>query len=251
MDSITGIQNILHLFYSYSGLQLNNAKSELFSSKIQRQELLEILQETGFKHGTLPVRYLSVALVTRKLTANSAKGARVRWQIICSLKPEGDLGLKDLLTWNQACILKHLWSLSSQVGSIWIAWIHIYVLKGQSLWEMPISKGTSWCMKKLLQLKVLLPGSWCKQKKVWLIWCKFHISKCTVIAWMAILNKLPTKDRLTSWGIANEGGCVLCSQETESRNHIIFSCSYSKTVWKGVLRLCNLHKEVAGWENEL
>ena len=35
------------------------------------------------------------------------------------------------------------------------------------------------------------------------------IPKHVVIAWMADLNKLPTKDRLISWGMEVEGECVL------------------------------------------
>ena len=33
-----------------------------------------------------------------------------------------------------------------------------------------------------------------------LIWTPFVMSKHPMIAWMAIINRLPTKDRLKSWG---------------------------------------------------
>ena len=68
MHSIIGIHNILKLFYSYSGLQLNAAKSELFSSGVKRELVDEIQRVTGFKHGVLPIRYLGVPLITRKLS---------------------------------------------------------------------------------------------------------------------------------------------------------------------------------------
>ena len=68
LESIFGIQNIMKQFYLFSGLQLNNAKCELFSSGISRTSLGEIHELTGFKLGTLPVRYLGVPLVTRRLT---------------------------------------------------------------------------------------------------------------------------------------------------------------------------------------
>lgn len=35
----------------------------------------------------------------------AATGARVFWQLICSPKSEGGLGLKDPKVWNRACIL--------------------------------------------------------------------------------------------------------------------------------------------------
>ena len=69
LESITEIHNVMKLFYSYSRLQLNCAKSELFSTRIKRELLKEIHQLTGFKIGTLQVRYLGVPLVTRRLTA--------------------------------------------------------------------------------------------------------------------------------------------------------------------------------------
>ena len=68
MQAIMGIQNILNLFYSYFGLQLNAAKSKMFSSGIKRELVDEIQRITGFKHGVLPVRYLGVPLITRRLS---------------------------------------------------------------------------------------------------------------------------------------------------------------------------------------
>ena len=65
MDSIKGIQQVLMQFYSFFGLQLNNTKSEIFSSGITNELLEGIHQE--FKIGKLPVRYLEVPLVTRRL----------------------------------------------------------------------------------------------------------------------------------------------------------------------------------------
>ena len=70
LDSIMGIQKVLELFFSYSGLQLNNTKTELFSSGVSWVGLEEMHQNTGFKIGLLPVRYLGVPLVTRRLTKN-------------------------------------------------------------------------------------------------------------------------------------------------------------------------------------
>ena len=68
LSSILGIQNVLNVFYAMSGLQLNCTKSELFSSGVDRGNLDEIQHVTGFKTGSLPVRYLGVPLVTRRLT---------------------------------------------------------------------------------------------------------------------------------------------------------------------------------------
>ena len=68
LKSIIGVHNVMKKFYFLSGLQLNCAKSEIFSTGITRNMLGEIHNETWFKIGTLPVRYLGVPLVTRRLT---------------------------------------------------------------------------------------------------------------------------------------------------------------------------------------
>ena len=68
---------------------------------------------------------------------------------------------------------------------------------------------------------------------------------------MAILNRLPTKDRMSEWGMQLDRGCVLCHNVKESRNHIFFGCSFSKGIWKEVLSLCHLDRGVLDWEQEL
>ena len=68
VDSVVGIQKVLQLFYSFSGLQLNCAKTEMYSSGFKKEILEVIQQRTGFRIGHLPVRYLGVPPVTRRLT---------------------------------------------------------------------------------------------------------------------------------------------------------------------------------------
>ena len=68
LESVMGVQKIMKLFYSFFNLQLNCAKSELYSTGIRREDLNTIKHATGFKTGTLPSRYLGVPLVTKRLT---------------------------------------------------------------------------------------------------------------------------------------------------------------------------------------
>ena len=68
LDSIVRVQNVLKLFYAYSRLQLNCAKSEFFCSGMRKEIAEEKQMVIGFKRGTLPVHYLGVPLVTRRLT---------------------------------------------------------------------------------------------------------------------------------------------------------------------------------------
>ena len=207
------------------------------------------------------------------------KGARVTWETICFPKYEGGLGLKNMVSWNKACILQNIWAIIVKAGSLWIAWIHEYVLKDRSIWQIPEAKNGSWNWNKLLRLRPLaqtfienkdgrevwkLEGGRYSASTVWgeirpkkekiswhrLVWNPFVVPKHAVITWLAILNRLPTVDRLKAWGIDKDGLCSLCKQEQESRDHLFFECSYSKAVWKKVLQLCGLNREVLDWRRE-
>ncbi|KAH1089507.1 hypothetical protein J1N35_016764 [Gossypium stocksii] len=50
-----------------NGLQVNFSISELYSGRVGSIELLSIMEITGLKIGSLPVRYLGIPLVTRSL----------------------------------------------------------------------------------------------------------------------------------------------------------------------------------------
>ena len=58
-----------------------------------------------------------------------------------------------MLSWNRACVIQNIWSLITQAGSLWIAWINAYVLKGRSFWQVSPMQNSSWNWRKLLQLR--------------------------------------------------------------------------------------------------
>ena len=68
MDSVVRVHNVLKLFYTFSSMHVNCPKCELYSSRVSRESLVEIQNFTGFKLGTLPIRYFWVTLVTKRLT---------------------------------------------------------------------------------------------------------------------------------------------------------------------------------------
>ena len=67
-----------------------------------------------------------------------------------------------------------------------------------------------------------------KEKVGWhkLVWFHLNMQKHAFIAWLAMLNKLPTKDKLMAWEMETEGNCVYCG-EHETRSHLFFGCSFS------------------------
>ncbi|XP_039027678.1 uncharacterized protein LOC120161531 [Hibiscus syriacus] len=82
-----------------------------------------------------------------------------------------------------------------------------------------------------------------------LIWFPAHVPKFSLITWIAILDWLPTKDRLARFGVVTDLACGLCGTGLESRNHLFLECSYSRAVWDSVLHVCRLHHQGLSWDD--
>ncbi|XP_039013482.1 uncharacterized protein LOC120143162 [Hibiscus syriacus] len=244
VDSVLGVTSILEKFYHLSRLKLNALKTELYVCGINGGELEQIQAATGFRTGQLPVRYLGVPLVTRKLSRkhctallerikaklrlwssknlsfggrlqlikavlfsifnywsrqlilpkgviqdierlcmryfwkgndSPARGARVSWNQICSIKSEGGLGLKSLTCWNKTCCFMLVRNILVGEGSLWVAWIKAYCFKLDDYWNVVNKPHFSWILRKLIKLREeargLFPasGSWLQAKGGW-IW---------------------------------------------------------------------------------
>ena len=75
------------------------------------------------------------------------------WNNICFPKKEGGLGLKRINFWNKTSMLRHIWSLFTRSGSLWVAWIKENFLKKRIFWSVSIPQNYSWCWRKLLRLR--------------------------------------------------------------------------------------------------
>ncbi|XP_039023295.1 uncharacterized protein LOC120155901 [Hibiscus syriacus] len=73
IDSIIGVQDVLDVFYSMSGLKLNTIKYEMYYVGISVEQSNVIKKITGFNMGNLPVRYMRVPLVTMKLAVKECQ----------------------------------------------------------------------------------------------------------------------------------------------------------------------------------
>lgn len=56
------------------------------------------------------------------------------------------------------------------------------------------------------------------------VWFKEEVPRCTFITWLAMLERLPTRDRLIPWGLTVPNCCVLCNGGVESHSHLFFEC---------------------------
>ncbi|GJZ07127.1 dual specificity protein phosphatase 1-like protein, partial [Tanacetum coccineum] len=173
------------------GLYPSMNKSNVFFCNIPTDVKEEIKLVMPFREGVLPIRYLRVPLVSKRVTKNdcrvlmevywcslfilpiivsddivsllcnflwSNKGSSgsmvsIKWVDVCRPKSQGGLGLKSMHEWNTALMAKHLWNIIISKDSIWVKWVKIHKLKGKNLWEIELNRGMSWCWKHLLNLR--------------------------------------------------------------------------------------------------
>ncbi|KAL1223760.1 hypothetical protein V5N11_020313 [Cardamine amara subsp. amara] len=54
-----------------------------------------------------------------------------------------------------------------------------------------------------------------------------HVPRFSFATWLALRNRLPTRDRLRGWGMDVPSSCLLCSNGLETHDHLFFSCPFS------------------------
>ncbi|KAK9275845.1 hypothetical protein L1049_023118 [Liquidambar formosana] len=79
--------------------------------------------------------------------------SKLKWSAVCTPKEEGGLGLRRIEDINIAAAMKHIWKIFMQAGSLWVAWVNIYLIKGRSFWSLSIPSDCSWTWRKILQIR--------------------------------------------------------------------------------------------------
>ncbi|XP_038993929.1 uncharacterized protein LOC120117773 [Hibiscus syriacus] len=254
VSSILVVVGVLGVFYELSSLQLNAGKSELFACGVHDDILSRAQVVTGFKLGSFPVRYLGVPLVTRKLTAKDylplVDNIRV-FQI-------SGVGSWFFLMWS-----------SSRLSSF----VKEYALKGTAFWEVSPKPQFSWTLRKLLKLRNTVADlfgnvvDWnaVKSKWVWeklrdkrekvrwehLIWFPLHVPRMSIVAWMVVLNRLPTKVKLINMGMKLDGLCDLCNAELEDKDHLFNDYGFVSGIWRSILQTCKIPHMILCWSDSL
>ncbi|XP_039007790.1 uncharacterized protein LOC120135602 [Hibiscus syriacus] len=72
-----------------------------------------------------------------------------------------------------------------------------------------------------------------------------------MVAWMVVLDRLPTRSRLISFGLNVESLCLLCNRGEETRGHLFFQCEFSSRLWFVSLSACGFRRSVLIWGLEL
>lgn len=84
-----------------------------------------------------------------------SKRAPVAWDHMCDPNNAGGLGITSLIEWNTASIAKLLRNIHSKADKLWVKWVDMYFLKGQSVMEYQPSNSCSWIFKGILKSRVV------------------------------------------------------------------------------------------------
>ncbi|CAM8935518.1 unnamed protein product [Rhodiola kirilowii] len=174
-------------------------------------------------------------------------GHLVRLADVCKSKGEGGLGLKNMENMNLAMVMSQMWGKKLGRSSLWTDWLEKYWSKGKHWWEEEVKSSSSWVLKRLMQCKEIglrcvsitnNIASWrgsgdgfcvndtyntlsapCESVD-WhkMVWNSFNAPRDSFHAWVAVQNKLLTRDRLGQWGILGSSSCVLCGTEEDANS---------------------------------
>ena len=70
------------------------------------------------------------------------------------------------------------------------------------------------------------------------VWFSGNIPRQAFLTWLFVLDRCPTRDRMTKWDLQVSPNCLLCSTGIESRNHLLFECDFSYSIWSPIASRC-------------
>ncbi|XP_021849733.2 uncharacterized protein [Spinacia oleracea] len=156
IPSVTALFGAFIKFSLASGLLANLHKSEVYtagipdSMKLKFADCKPLIEKIVDRVRSWTAKFLSYAgrLQLIKFELGSKK-APVAWEQMCFPKSCGGWNLTNLVIWNKATVVKHLWALSMKQDRLWVKWIHIYYVKNQNFWSMPVPNGLTWSLRKI------------------------------------------------------------------------------------------------------
>ncbi|XP_070018870.1 uncharacterized protein [Nicotiana sylvestris] len=255
-------------FLSYAG-RLQLIKSVLFAIQSFWSQIFPLPKKIIRGIDTICKRFLWTGE-----TKNKAK-ALVVWKQLCWPKSAGGLNITDILIWNRAALIKHIWNIDKKKDRVWIQWIYTYYFKQQVVWNVKVKQAVWLTQKILCATKYLneasigikevmnmqeysirlvydkLRGELPKVEWKRLVCNNIRNPKWIFNLYLAILGRLYMRDILLGWGIAICSDCSLCGRATESHDHLFFKCNYSTVIWRKLLQWLGITRDVHGWNDEI
>ncbi|XP_021860829.2 uncharacterized protein [Spinacia oleracea] len=184
---------------------------------------------------------------------------------VCKPKKEGGLGLLNLKLWNVAAMGKHVWMITTKKDNVWVRWVHSVYIRDKNWWDYSPKVSDSWYWKAICQVKDLMKSYISSQQLVampkysikqayssmstgsenlkwcYAVWGRLNIPKHRFITWLAMLERLNTKEKLMKIGVTPDNWCLICGTDVESHSHLFFRCEYSKQCWSDIAVWLGIH----------
>ena len=136
---------------------------------------------------------------------------------------------------------------------MWVRWVHGIYTKGGNWRDFNVPITLSWAFKKICKIKDRLDqwvhnGSYSIQEVYhgllgagqpvnWasFVWNRSSIPKARFILWLAVNDRLKSRDKLFALGLISTDVCPLCGLISESNTHLFFACIYSLQCLRDIL----------------
>jgi hypothetical protein len=82
-----------------------------------------------------------------------------------------------------------------------------------------------------------------------IVWFPLAIPRHFFILWLAFRDGLTTKYRMSLWGYTGSMVCLLCHGHIETKDHLFFSCSFSRRIWRVILTDCGVVDPLVSWND--
>ncbi|XP_048493032.1 uncharacterized protein LOC125493606 [Beta vulgaris subsp. vulgaris] len=197
-------------------------------------------------------------------TYNNTKACAIAWADMCKTKKAGGLALRDVLKWNTAAVSKLVWSIAQKKDNLWIKWVNSIYIKESNWREYVVPSNVSWTWKSICKAKEELSnwlgndlwltynvfsikkhyvntlGQATAQQWAYSVWNRYNIPKHRFILWLAVQDRLKTRERLSRIGVSDSDRCLLCQQHSENMDHLFFRCHFSAQCIRDVLSWLNI-----------
>ncbi|XP_049405161.1 uncharacterized protein LOC125868574 [Solanum stenotomum] len=223
--SITLLKKTLQNFSDVLGLQANETKSSIYVVRVTQEVKNDILTLLGFDEGTLPFKYLGVPLSTNKLTIQQC--LPLVEKITAKLIKSVPFGMQSY--WAKIFELPKRVIKMIEVVCRTFIWTGKEEMSRRALvaWEKEMKK-----LEKQGKFQIKAAYHYFQQQHPRVPWKSLTLHKHIhprhrFHLWLAVQQRLSIVDRLQKFGIQVLMECSFCSQEEETFDHLLFSCSYS------------------------